>query len=113
MTIPLTDDRGRFLLPSSESAEPEPGSVVLTEGLHGTGWQRHFNDGLWHSTRGGRAKTWEQMLTMRNLVLVYDAEERVPANEQYQWTLCKDETCTFFGKRKRNHQHVRKVGVFR
>lgn len=55
---------------------PPPGSVVLTQGEHGTAWQRHFHDGLWHSSRGGRAKGWAEMLAERNLVLVYLAEER-------------------------------------
>jgi hypothetical protein len=74
--IPLTDDRGKPLLPADELHEPEPGSVVLVNGAFGQAWQRRFDDRLWHSTGGGNGKTWERMLTYRNLVLVYDAAER-------------------------------------
>lgn len=75
--IPVTDTRGNLLLADSEGEEPLPGSVVLINGEYGTAWQRHFSDGLWHRTGGGRAKTWAEMLWHRNLVLVYDAPERV------------------------------------
>lgn len=74
--IPLTDHRGANLLPEDERFEPEPGSLVLVNGNHGTAWQRFFSDELWHSTRGGRAKTWAELLHYRNLVLVYDAAVR-------------------------------------
>lgn len=74
--IPITDTAGRLLLPEADLFEPLPGSVVLTEGLHGTAWQRFFSDGRWHPTRGGGSKDWNQMLTKRNLALVYDAAER-------------------------------------
>lgn len=71
--IPITDDRGRLLVPTNQ---PLPGSVVLTDGEHGTAWQRHFFDGRWHPTRGGRSLTWAQLILRRNLVLVYDAAPR-------------------------------------
>lgn len=74
--IPLTDDRGKRLLPAGELFEPEPASVLLVNGRFGQAWQRRFDDGLWHCTGGGNGKTWEHMLTFRNLVLVYDAEAR-------------------------------------
>jgi hypothetical protein len=74
--IPLTDHRGMLLIPKEDNFEPYRSSIVMTEGLHGTAWQRHFADGLWHSTRGGRPKTWYELTKKRNLVLVYDAEER-------------------------------------
>ncbi len=45
--IPITDERGVF--DDDIGAEPNPGSVVLTEGEFGTAWQRYFNDGLWHT----------------------------------------------------------------
>jgi hypothetical protein len=71
----VTDTRGRF--PShAYDHEPEPGSVVLSNGEHGTAWQRYFSDGRWHRVGGGRACTWAEMLTKRNLVLVYDAPFR-------------------------------------
>lgn len=77
--IPVTDDRGRLLLIGEEAVQPEPGSVVLTEGFFGSAWQRHFADGLWYSTIHGkhrRGYTWEQIVMRRNVVLIYDAEER-------------------------------------
>lgn len=73
--IPMTDARGAVLMRVDED-EPLPGSVVLTEGQHGSAWQRFFSDGLWHPVRGGGPRTWEHLLTKRNLVLVYDAPER-------------------------------------
>lgn len=75
--IPLTDNRGEPLLPLDKIAEPEPGSVVLTDGIHGTAWQRFFSDGLWHPTRGGGSKAWEKLLQRRNVVMVYEAPVRV------------------------------------
>jgi hypothetical protein len=77
--VPLTDDRGTVLLGKrmfNPNAEPNPGSVVLSEGEFGTAWQRFFSDGRWHPTRGGGSRSWDQMLTKRNLVLVYDAPVR-------------------------------------
>ena len=71
---PITDDRGRPLVRRTE--EPEPGSVVLVNGEFGCAWQRQFDDGLWRSVRGGKPRDWANMLTRRNLVLVYDAEVR-------------------------------------
>lgn len=70
---PITDDRGRMLV---RTPQPLPGSIMLTDGEHGTAWQRHFYDGLWHSTRGGPAQPWAKMIARRNLVLVYDAPAR-------------------------------------
>ena len=58
------------------SDQPNPGSIVLTNGEFGTAWQRYFNDGLWHRVGGGKGRTWEWLLTQRNLVLVYDAPFR-------------------------------------
>ena len=40
--------------------EPPHGSVVLTESASGTAWQRHFSDGLWHSTTG-QVKPWHEV----------------------------------------------------
>lgn len=70
----ITDERGVLL--TRDGTQPLPGSVVLTEGEHGTAWQLFFSDGLWHSTRGGRPKTWAEMTQKRNLVLVYEAPPR-------------------------------------
>lgn len=74
--IPLTDNRGEPLLPKNLMSEPLPGSVVLTDGAYGTAWQRFFSDGRWHPTRGGGSKAWEELVQRRNLVLVYEADER-------------------------------------
>lgn len=78
MIVHLTDDRGSLLL---RVPEPEPGSVLLTEGVHGTAWQRHFADGLWHSTRGGSPKRWADLLKKRNVALVYNAAVRQDAEK--------------------------------
>jgi hypothetical protein len=73
--ITITDDAGKPV--SRDIPEPEPGSVVLINGEFGTAFQRYFGgDGLWHRVGGGRGKTWQQMLTQRNLVLVYRAAVR-------------------------------------
>lgn len=73
--IRLTDARGN---PTGEyhDVEPEPGSVVLLHGEHGTAWQRQFSDGLWHRVGGGRPRQWESLLANRNVVLVYGAAVR-------------------------------------
>lgn len=44
-----------------EANEPPPSSVVMTEGAHGTAWQRFRSDGRWHST-AGKSTTWERLL---------------------------------------------------
>ena len=72
--VPLTDTRGVLLV--ADDTEPECGSVVLTEGLHGTAWQRLFSTGKWHPARGGRSKEWGTILSMRNVILIYDAPPR-------------------------------------
>lgn len=73
-SIPITDSRGHVLCPSDP--EPEPSSVVLTEGEFGTAWQRFFSDGKWHPVIGGRGRDWRFLLSRRNVVLVYDAPVR-------------------------------------
>jgi hypothetical protein len=73
--IPLTDTRGRPLL-SGGLSQPNPGSIVLTDGEWGTAWQRHFSTGRWHPTRGGGSVDWDTLSTRRNLVLVYNAPPR-------------------------------------
>lgn len=47
--------------PPIAEAEPLPGSVVMAEGISGTAFQRHFSDGLWHSTTG-RVRTWQELV---------------------------------------------------
>lgn len=41
--------------------EPPLGSILLVHGLEGTAYQRHYSDGLYHSTTG-RTLTFEQLL---------------------------------------------------
>lgn len=72
---PITDTAGRLLIPA-DGTQPKPGSVLLTDGIHGTAWQRFFSDGRWHPTRGGGSCSWEELLNRRNVVLVYDAPRR-------------------------------------
>lgn len=79
MFIEITDTKGALTTEGKIIAEEEPlpSSVVLTQGEHGTAWQRwHGVETLWHRMGGGKARTWAEMLAERNLVLVYDAEER-------------------------------------
>lgn len=73
--VPITDSVGKPVLHNAE-VEPNPGSVVLTEGEFGTMWQRFFSDGLWHRVGHGRPKTWADIIAKRNVVLVYEAEVR-------------------------------------
>lgn len=75
---PLTNVHGKPL-PGIDTTEPEPGSVLLVQGEHGTAWQRWFKDGLWHSVRGGRGRTWDEMLRQRHVVLVHEATVRSEA----------------------------------
>jgi len=74
--IPITDDRGRPMVPEDECFEPECGSIVLVKGPQGTAWQRFFDTGLWYSARGKEGRTWEQMLASPGLVLVYEVGPR-------------------------------------
>lgn len=75
--IPITDEKGNLLIDPLDCTEPEPGSILLTEGSHGTAWQRHFaGKRLWHSAGTGSARTWEELIKKRNVVLVYDAAPR-------------------------------------
>lgn len=79
--IHITDNKGKRLLPEADLAEPEGASILLTEGIHGTAWQKWYSDGLWHSVRGGGGKTWEWLLRRPRVVLVYDAEPREGVKE--------------------------------
>lgn len=69
----ITDNVGKFVMHPDEG-EPQPGSVVLTDGEHGNAWQRYASDGLWH--RGKRAIEWWQLTRYRNVLLVHDAPFR-------------------------------------
>ena len=78
--IKMTDQYGNLSMSSEDAWEPEPGSVVLTEGAFGTAWQRWFSDGLWRRVGGGpnQKKGWAWLTTRPNLILVYDAPVRKP-----------------------------------
>lgn len=80
--IVLTDRIGRPSQDEDQMFEPEPGSVVLCGGPHGTAWQRYRSDGLWHSTRRGGAKDWAVISRKRNLVLIYEAEVQAQPTEE-------------------------------
>lgn len=41
--------------------QPKHGSVVMTQGMTGTAWQRFYSDGLWHSV-SGQVRTWSDLL---------------------------------------------------
>lgn len=72
--IQMTNYYGKVV--ADDISEPPPGSVALSGGPHGTAWQRHFKDGRWHRTGGGRGRTWREVMAHRNLVLVYVASVR-------------------------------------
>lgn len=78
--IPLTDHAGKLLVESEDMEEPAKGSIILTNGMHGTAWQRLFADGLWHSTVPGAnalGRTWISLVAgSRSVILVYDAPVR-------------------------------------
>lgn len=80
--IPITDHVGKVLVPGGR--EPHPGSIVLTNGVWGTAWQRFFSDGMWYPVTGGRPRVWLSLVKQRNLVLVYDAPIRVEPNPEAQ-----------------------------
>ena len=69
----ITDTHGRVLT----HHEPEPGSVLLVNGVHGSAWQRSFIDGRWRSTQREGAKPWSYVLRQRNVLLVYNAPVRM------------------------------------
>ena len=70
----LTGDRGEKF--PEIDPEPEPGSIVLTEGAFGTAWQRHYETGLWHAAGRVKGKPWAYLTERRNLFLAYDAPRR-------------------------------------
>lgn len=74
--IPITDYRGRPMLPEDQRFEPLPGSVIMTEGLHGTAWQRFFRDGMWYAMGRAKPQAWEELILKRNVYLIYEARQR-------------------------------------
>lgn len=84
MTI-LTDHKGESI---ATVDEPNPGSVLLTNGQTGTAWQRFMSDGKWHPTRGGGSRTWAELLTHRNVILIYVAAPR-PSTKAEQRRMAK------------------------
>lgn len=74
--IPLTDGRGKKMLPDDELFEPNVDSIILTRGVHGQAWQRWATDGRWH-TAGSRVPCdWATLLEDRDVLLVYEADHR-------------------------------------
>lgn len=76
---PLTTRHGLMTQAGRTLSQPEPASVVMTEGETGTAWQRWHKDGKWHRLGGGRPLTWTELLGKPGLVLVYQAPARVTA----------------------------------
>jgi hypothetical protein len=74
-TTLLTDPFGVPLIEDME--EPHCGSILMVGGWYGTAWQRMFADGQWHPSRGGTPRKFKQLLKRRNVILIYEAKERV------------------------------------
>ena len=76
--IPLIGDSvGEWLVPEDERVEPNKGSIILTDGKWGTCYQRSFNNGSWYRLGSEWPVSWQWIIeSKRNVVLVYDAEER-------------------------------------
>lgn len=52
---------GVNLFPGQDATtQPARGSVVMIHGQHGTVYQRHMSDGLWHSTTG-KVMKWHEL----------------------------------------------------
>ncbi len=73
---PITDTHGNVITIPGRGKEPEPGSIVLTQGQFGTAWQRSFDDGMWHRVGGGRPRDWAWMLQQNRVFLSYNAPKR-------------------------------------
>ena len=70
--VALTDTFG---IPLVEMPEPEPGSILMVDGLYGVAWQRFFSDNKWHSTTGAK-RSFATLMEQRNVWLVYSAPVR-------------------------------------
>lgn len=77
----LTDGRGQ-VPPGTDVTEPEIDSVVLTRGEHGLAWQRFARDGKWHRAGSNEVREWDDLLTERDLILIYEAEPRQPEHKR-------------------------------
>lgn len=76
--IQLTDALG-IPVYNGTVQQPERGSIMMNDGLHGTAWQRHFTDGKWHSTTGA-TRTFGSLCRLRNVWIVYSAATRTDEN---------------------------------
>lgn len=78
--LPITNSHRSIVLEQDCEeglTEPNPGSVVLIHGRHGTGWQRSFEDPhMWRSMDGGRARPWSWIVRQRAVYLAYGATTR-------------------------------------
>lgn len=114
-TTQITNEKGHVVTShpvtgSPFAEEPQPGSVVVTNGLLGTAYQRHFADGLWHRLGGGRPRHWAWMICQRNMWLVYDAPVRTedPAETSLRYDLIElDDTPDYWQIKDFAHVHVR------
>lgn len=84
MTVNSTSPYATEAYPWGDLAEPGIDSVVLTQGLNGTAWQRLGSTGLWHSVTG-RTATWADLVEGEvrydrgGPLLVHAAPKRKPA----------------------------------
>lgn len=67
----ITDRKGRQVLGLDE---PNPDSVLLLHGEHGTAAQR-LSNGSWRTVTGATT-SWDAIKTQRNVFLVYSAPPR-------------------------------------
>lgn len=74
LLIEVVDVHGVVVI--NDPTEPEPGSIILIHGEHGTAWQRQFKDGKWMRVGGGRPRDWAWVLGQRRVYLTYDAPAR-------------------------------------
>lgn len=80
----LTDKSEVLTYHASTVTEPAHGSIVMTQGLYGTAWQRHASDGLWHSSTG-LVRTWVELFRKNTgatgVKLILDLTPKVVATE--------------------------------
>jgi hypothetical protein len=63
---------------TAQSPEPSAGSVVMTDSMTGTAWQRFYSDSKWHSVTG-EVREWADLFVNkagrpRAVHLILDAE---------------------------------------
>jgi hypothetical protein len=76
--VRVTPDSPVLVHKTPEGVEPARGSVVMTNGLSGTAWQRFFSDGLWHSVTG-QVKPWRHLFanSISGVAVILDVPEDI------------------------------------